>query len=1141
MKHVLLIPLLLLSFLGFTQETANGLKKKRVPVKDSIVIDTLSINPSRFVVRTKVGTLIDTTYYSINFAQSILTLKKTLNTDTIQIEYLSYPKFLTKVYRQLDTNIIVEKSSNRQQLYRLENSNKKSDFTPFDGLTTSGSISRGVTIGNNQNSVLNSELDLQISGKLSDKVTLRASIQDANIPLQESGYSQRLDEFDQVFIELLSDNWNIRAGDIDLTNTNSYFASFSKRVQGLLVNADISEKTSVFASGALVRGQFTTTKFTAQEGNQGPYKLTGPNNELFVLIVSGSETVFVNGVPLERGENNDYIIDYNAGELVFNSTFPITSEMRITVDYQFSDRNYSRFTVFGGGNYETEKLKLSVSLYSESDAKNQPLQQNLSTEQTQILANAGDDMSLMVAPSAVPASFSENRILYKKEFIGTEEIFVFSQDPNDNLFSVRFTLVGANQGNYILSNDNAVSNIYEYIAPIDGIPQGNYEPITQLVAPERLQIAVLNSFYKPSDKTNVFIELAGSKYDENLYSNIDDNNNDGFAAKLTVDQKIIETDSLWNLSAIVDADFIQKNFVTIQRLYRPEFNRDWNINTEQALNANVNLGNQLLFSSGFQASHHKKGIASYNFEHLNYSENFKGNRHNIVAKLQFGDLRLFSKSSFLNSEGNSTKSKFIRSFNRIVYDFKTKWVGAKFATEDNKQTAIANDSLTPLSQKFKAYEAFVGIGDSTRVFAEIGYIKRFNDSLRNNTVAPVNNSNTYYLKSQLVQNKQTNLRLFVNYRALKAANDTGNNEQSLNSRLNFNQKLFSNLISSNTSFETNSGTLPQQDFTYVEVEAGQGAYTWIDYNENGIQELNEFEIAQFADQENYIRVLLPNQVFIRTHQNRLSQTLTINPIQFSTSNNKTKKLLSHFYNQTSYLIDRKIRREGNNFKLNPFIEDDENQLALNKSIRNVLFYNRGKQKYTTSYTYLTNTSRNLLSIGFQENKLINHQVNFNHKYKKSWLMNVLASLGKDISTSENFANRNYYIDEERLHPKLSYLFSENAQFDIFYQFTSKENGIGNLETLVQNNYGFSFTYNKAQKVALTGEFNFFQNEFNGNANTPVAYQMLEGLQPGKNFTWSLLAQKKLTKFLDLNLNYFARKTETSKVIHTGTVQLKAYF
>ena len=69
-----------------------------------------------------------------------------------------------------DTDIIVEDTKGIQQLYKLRQSSRKKTFTPFDGLTTSGSISRGVTIGNNQNSVLNSELDLQISGKLSDKV-----------------------------------------------------------------------------------------------------------------------------------------------------------------------------------------------------------------------------------------------------------------------------------------------------------------------------------------------------------------------------------------------------------------------------------------------------------------------------------------------------------------------------------------------------------------------------------------------------------------------------------------------------------------------------------------------------------------------------------------------------------------------------------------------------------------------------------------------------------------------------------------------------------------------------------------------------------------------------------------------------------
>ena len=76
----------------------------------------------------------------------------------------------------------------------------------------------------------------------------------------------------------------------------------------MLVNTkfgDTTSQTNVFGSGAIVRGQFTSSQFTAQEGNQGPYKLQGPNGELFVLVISGSERVYVNGIQLERGETEE--------------------------------------------------------------------------------------------------------------------------------------------------------------------------------------------------------------------------------------------------------------------------------------------------------------------------------------------------------------------------------------------------------------------------------------------------------------------------------------------------------------------------------------------------------------------------------------------------------------------------------------------------------------------------------------------------------------------------------------------------------------------------------------------------------------------------------------------------------------------
>ncbi len=1147
MKLTLTFFLFLIGIFAQAQEQTYYLKRKTVKVANTIIIDSLSINNDGFKIELKDKTVLDSTYYNVDFGTSTITFLKPVETDSIIINYRNYPVFLTKTYKQFDDRVIVENTDSFNKLVKLSQSNTDQTFKPFDGLTTSGSISRGVTIGNNQNSVLNSELDLQITGKLNDKVSLRASIQDANIPLQEGGHSQRLDDFDQVFLELFSDDWAIRAGDIDLQNNNSYFAAFTKRVQGLQVKAnfgDDDQQTKVFASGALVRGQFTNFQFTATEGNQGPYKLQGPNGELFVLIVSGSETVYVNGVALKRGENEDYIIDYNAGELIFNSTYPITSEMRINVDFQFSERDYSRIIAFGGGNYKSNKLKIGASVYSESDSKNNPLQQNLSEAQTAILSNAGDDMQQMVALSEVPETFSENRILYRKELFNSEDIYIFSNNPDDTLFSVRFTLVGQGLGDYVLSSTNAINNIFEFVAPISGVKQGDYAPIVQLVAPTQLQIAVVNGAYNPTEKTNVKFELATSKNDLNLFSDLNDDNNTGFAGKLAIEQAIIKNDSLWNANAFLDVDYIQEDFTTIERLYVPEFNRDWNLEQTTTNQTVTDFGNQLLFTAGVKLFNFKKGTLNYRINHLNFTDNFTGNKHDVVANLNLKKLKLSSNTSILNANSTQNMSKFFRTYNNAIYNLKNQWVGAGFSAEENKQRVTETNQFTDLTQRFTAYEAFTGIGDSTNVFAEVGYKYRVNDSLRVSKLQRVNTSNTYYLDSRLLKNERTNLSLYVNYRTLKNEDQDQENENSLNSRLLFSQRFLKNGVLWNTVFETNSGTLPQQDFTYVQVESGQGTFTWIDYNENGIQELEEFEIAQFTDQGDYIRVLLPNQVFIKTHQNRLSQTLTLNPIDWANSKNKTRLFFSRFYNQTSYLIDRKARRDTNGFNLNPFINDQDNQLGLNQNFRNVLFFNRGKQHYTTSYTYLTNRSKNTLSFGFIENELKTHQFNFNHKLGTSWLVTFSSALEQQFSESENFSSKNFDIDTEKFNPKLSYLLNDNVQFDVFYQYTNSANTIDALETLQQQKYGASFALSpkgNAQVGAISGEFNFFNNTFDGNANSPVAYQLLEGLQPGKNTTWTLLAQKKLTKFLDLNLSYFGRKTETSKAIHTGNVQLKAYF
>jgi hypothetical protein len=98
-----------------------------------------------------------------------------------------------------------------------------------------------------------------------------------------------------------------------------------------------------------------------------------------------------------------------------------------------------------------------------------------------------------------------------------------------------------------------------------------------------------------------------------------------------------------------------------------------------------------------------------------------------------------------------------------------------------------------------------------------------------------------------------------------------------------------------------------------------------------------------------------------------------------------------------------------------------------------------------------------------------------------------------------------------------------------------------METLQMHVIGANFQYASKQSFSVNANANLYFNEFDGDTNSPVAYQMLEGLQPGTNLTWLLGLQKRLTSFLDLNLNYFGRKSEDSKTIHSGNVQLRATF
>ena len=493
----------------------------------------------------------------------------------------------------------------------------------------------------------------------------------------------------------------------------------------------------------------------------------------------------------------------------------------------------------------------------------------------------------------------------------------------------------------------------------------------------------------------------------------------------------------------------------------------------------------------------------------------------------------------MKSDQNDYSSDFINSNNKIEFHHKIGWAEITYNYERKKSNGAQNLYNPDFGQE--GYEFKKGFGKKDKSFIEIGYLKRSNDSIYNGNLNTVNSYDSYFINSQIINDKKTKFNLYINQNNLRLINEN-RNEDFLNTKLIYNQKFFKSFADSNLFFETNSGNLPQQEFTFLEVEPGLGNYKWIDINNNGIQELEEFEIAVFEDEGRYIRVLLPNQIFIRTYQNKLNYSLKINFLKWKNSEYKFNRFLSKISNQFQYSLDKKTNLNLNpEIELNPFEIDENSLLAYNYSLKNVFYFNKAQQKYSLIFTYLENKSKNNFSFGSTRNSNTLKKINLIHKINDLYLFEVIGNDQIKTNWSENFQDKNYDIKDYSINPKLTYFSGENNRINFIYKLSNISNLIGNQESLKQQNFGISLFLNQKEKRGFISEFNYYKNEFNGELNSVISYVMMNGLQGGENYTWSFKFQRKLSKLLDINFIYLGRKSNSIRTIHNGSIQLKAIF
>ena len=190
-------------------------------------------------------------------------------------------------------------------------------------------------------------------------------------------------------IELKAPQGSAALGDIPLVLDRGEFGRIERRLQGVRGEWR-SGRYSASAAAATAPGEFNRLQFFGSEGRQGPYTLTDRDGNLGVSIIAGSEVVTIDGARMVRGEAADYAIDYERARVTFTNRRPITSNTRITVEYQYSSNRFRRNLVTASGRWQGTGFFGFIQAIAEGDDRGRPVDQTFSLADRLLLQEAGD-------------------------------------------------------------------------------------------------------------------------------------------------------------------------------------------------------------------------------------------------------------------------------------------------------------------------------------------------------------------------------------------------------------------------------------------------------------------------------------------------------------------------------------------------------------------------------------------------------------------------------------------------------------------------------------------------------------------------------------------------------------------------------
>lgn len=1013
------------------------------------------------------------------------------------------------------------------------------------GIEKSGTLVRGFTVGTTKDFTLNSGLRLQLSGKLSNDIQLVAALTDENTPIQPEGNTAKLNELDKVFIQVKHPNVVGTFGDYELQQKYGEFGIINRKLQGLMGEFNY-EGQRAFISVASSKGKFTTNQFNGVDGVQGPYKLSGENGEQDIIVISGTEQVYIDGVQVKRGERNDYTIDYANAQITFTPNKLITSASRISVDFEYTDRHYER-TFFATGlksNLFKNKLDVQVLYSREGDNQDAPIDISLSDSDKAILAAAGNNRfkaaksGIAIAP---PDSQGVVRGIYKKidTVINGKPYSYYYYHPGATgaIYNVTFNYVGQQQGDYIRESIGD----FKFV----GINQGNYMPLIFLPLPELKQLGDVTLNYKPVKGMEFKLDLAGSLWDRNRFSSIGDSKNGGYARNLffNLDPKEVKLGKT-NLGMIgfsYQDRFIQNRFTTLDRINPVEFNRDFNISDSSA-----NQSEQLReFNLTLIPVKELNITSSYGF--LKRGSIFSSDRFNNTFLLTDNNrYRLEYNFDYVKSKNTYSVSDWLRQKGSAYYTFGKLKPGVDFLAEDRRDNLLNSDSVLATSLKYWQLDPFIQLVDFSGFKISAKYSVRQDYGALNGMLLKQALSDAEFFEINYTGTNtfSSTLNLTVNnkYYSKDYQKKGYLNSQTILVRSQ-SQFHFIKPVSGNLYYEVSTQKTAKLQKVFVKVTKGAGNYIYLgDLNKNGIQDVNEFQPTLYDG--DYSLITVPTDQLYPVIDLKTNTRWKINYGEFFDNGSFLGKFLHPLSSETYWRIEENTQEQDYKKIYLLDLADFQNpNKTINGSnqIQQDVFLFENNSEFSMRFRFSQTTSMNQYNGGIEQAYSRERSIRINFRMipeisNQTDLVNENDNMRAPVNSIERRE-----ITGNSFSSDFSYRPQNNVEVGFKISVARREDDFPAVPTLIDiNSQQLRLTYSFVGYGRLRIQME--RDELISNAtDNYIPFELTQGNLIGKNYIWSLNFDYRIAQNLQSTVSYNGRLQGLNRVVHTARAEVRAFF